>query len=366
MDISVTTFNCGKQFPLQDETRSLSIIEQLIPVSETPLDLYVLGFQELVEIWEGCFDESINQVLDGISEHTLGKLRSMFPGVQWELITSSHLGAIATIVIGKQQTKFGKIKDVSHGTCHRGMFYSNLKGGAATCITFEDSGSLRQQLLLINCHLAANEGEWNRELRIQDQNAIISQFKQQFNMESQSNILLFGDLNFRNMKVYNVLQTDYNDTTTRQRLLENIDELNILRGKKTIFEGFEESQIGFPPTFKYTVEPLDEVNRYNEKRVPSWCDRILYTKGNPKTYTSVSRAKPLQFSDHQPVNLTITVPSSTSPQLVSVSNTTVPFMESLGSLVDKVIGYAGWMISLNVHRWILGLYILWVLYRYFL
>lgn len=361
MDISVTTFNCGKVFPIDDTTHCLSVIEQLLPETESPLDLYVVAYQELIEIWQACFDETVQHVVQGIGNHCLHVLKSRFPEVQWDIVCTNNLGAIATVVISKQQTKFGKIKSVSHATCHRGMFYSNLKGGIATYITFEDSTASQQQLLLVNCHLAANEGQWNRELRIQDQNAIVSQFKKQYNIDSQSNILVFGDLNFRNMNVYDISQIDYNDTITRQRLLQTIDELTVLRHNGTIFSNFQETQIEFPPTFKYTVHPLDDVNRYNEKRVPSWCDRILYTRGNSKSYTSIPRTKPLQFTDHQPVNLVITIPTST-PAL-SHPDTTLPYIETLGSLVDKVIGYTGWMVSLNVHRWLLGLCILWILYR---
>lgn len=53
------------------------------------------------------------------------------------------------------------------------------------------------------------------------------------------------------------------------------------------------------PTYKF----VKKNNKYNYKRTPSWCDRILYSSSNSSKivkdrYTSKSN---INYSDHKPV-----------------------------------------------------------------
>ena len=67
---------------------------------------------------------------------------------------------------------------------------------------------------------------------------------------------------------------------------------------KKIFknEKLYEEKISFPPTYKYNKDN----NTYNEKRTPSWTDRILYKKDNSIKcifYDTID----LYISDHKPL-----------------------------------------------------------------
>lgn len=68
--VSVTTFNCGKEFPVEN---SKAIVKQLLfpyddGISQLELqDLYVLGFQELVPIWQGSFPAVNRDLIDRIT-----------------------------------------------------------------------------------------------------------------------------------------------------------------------------------------------------------------------------------------------------------------------------------------------------------
>jgi hypothetical protein len=56
-----------------------------------------------------------------------------------------------------------------------------------------------------------------------------------------------------------------------------LDQLTIERRKNTVFHGFQEGPLVFPPTYKY--QPGTEVyeSRGDKKlRAPAWCDRVLW------------------------------------------------------------------------------------------
>ncbi|SMN22904.1 similar to Saccharomyces cerevisiae YOL065C INP54 Phosphatidylinositol 4,5-bisphosphate 5-phosphatase with a role in secretion [Maudiozyma saulgeensis] len=357
--VSITTFNCGKCFPCDDRVEMQAVLSCLIPQNSEPLDIYVMGFQELVEIWEGSFDQLVTTVLLKIGEGAVSLLQLRFPEAQFQVIATSNLGAIGTVIIGKQSLQ---VRDIRKANCSRGMFYSNLKGGTAIHLNLLDDDKW-ENFVFMNCHLAANEGEWNRELRVQDQGAIIEMCCNQFQLASlsRSHAFFLGDLNFRNIIQYDVDSTDYSNSSTRQEILHEIDELNVLRRRGSVFYGFQESPITFPPTFKYL---LNDTNKYNSKRVPSWCDRVLFSSYDHKLdaeYISLKREQPLLFSDHQPVNFTATLPELHYPRHTITSRSTTT--DYLSDSVDTVIGYAGWMVYLRVHWYLLAFLILFIIYK---
>ncbi|KAF6260483.1 Endonuclease/exonuclease/phosphatase [Scenedesmus sp. NREL 46B-D3] len=115
-----------------------------------------------------------------------------------------------------------------------------------------------------------------------------------------------GDLNYRingNSRAVRYL--------LRSRLHEVLhanDQLQLQQKKGRVFQGFQEGNIHFPPTFKFTAG----TSQYSEQRVPSWTDRILWKVRVPQPwegdvmapsvaqtyYTSVPE---VTSSDHKPV-----------------------------------------------------------------
>merc|ERR1712130_632240 len=113
-------------------------------------------------------------------------------------------------------------------------------------------------------------------------------------------VFFFGDLNYRLdfgedelRKVYALVEQQ-----TWNELLANDQLLKAMEGKNA-FDGFRENEIKFPPTYKYTLGS----SRFCEtkKRIPSYCDRILW-KSNAKInclrYDSIHKEC---MSDHKPV-----------------------------------------------------------------
>lgn len=55
------------------------------------------------------------------------------------------------------------------------------------------------------------------------------------------------------------------------------DQLKREQEAKRIFHNFHEAPINFAPTFKLNLESVGAHDRYNLKRIPSYCDRVLWT-----------------------------------------------------------------------------------------
>jgi phosphatidylinositol-bisphosphatase len=135
----------------------------------------------------------------------------------------------------------------------------------------------------LNCHLSAGENSQAFQSR-NDQYALIHQRmlfkspckKYQWNINDHHGIFFFGDLNYR--------QTETNH-----------DEL---KEKTNILKTYSESEIKFPPTYKYKLHS----NSYDLSRRSSWTDRILYRNKQCHIqsidYWTTSM---IRFSDHRPI-----------------------------------------------------------------
>lgn len=118
---------------------------------------------------------------------------------------------------------------------------------------------------------------------------------------------LFGDLNFR-------IDTDYENSLDyiKNNDWKNLEEFDQLFKSKTALinfkDGIDEAKITFPPTYKFALG----TNEYDQKkkRIPSWCDRILFKKYNEDNETD-KYIFPLEYnyvinggfncSDHRPI-----------------------------------------------------------------
>ncbi|GAB5355096.1 hypothetical protein AAMO2058_000176500, partial [Amorphochlora amoebiformis] len=78
------------------------------------------------------------------------------------------------------------------------------------------------------------------------------------------------------------------------------EQLTRQRQQWKVFPRFTEGEITFPPTFKF--HPGTDM--YHEKRVPAWCDRILWWRNNRTCLVTQHWYKGLMEiieSDHKPV-----------------------------------------------------------------
>lgn len=109
-------------------------------------------------------------------------------------------------------------------------------------------------------------------------------------------MFVFGDLNFR-------CDIDYQSCLNLIKA-KNLPQLlqydQFLKSKEVNFSliDVEEGEIKFNPTFKYTINTQDYDSK--KKRVPSWCDRILFKKSKFAVQNLYERAE-YTYSDHRPV-----------------------------------------------------------------
>ncbi|CAG7896232.1 unnamed protein product [Brassica rapa] len=114
-------------------------------------------------------------------------------------------------------------------------------------------------------------------------------------------VVWLGDLNYRVALTYEETKVllEENDWHT---LLEK-DQLNMERAAGRVFSGFQEGQIFFAPTYKYSQNSdsyAGETTKSKRKRrTPAWCDRILW-RGERIEQLSYIRGES-RFSDHRPV-----------------------------------------------------------------
>ncbi|AES60858.1 putative phosphoric monoester hydrolase [Medicago truncatula] len=114
-------------------------------------------------------------------------------------------------------------------------------------------------------------------------------------------IIWLGDLNYRIALTYRAAKALV-EMHNWKVLLEN-DQLHIEREQGRVFEGWNEGQIYFPPTYKYSNNSDrytgDDIHSKQKRRTPAWCDRILW-HGRGLRQLSYVRGES-RFSDHRPV-----------------------------------------------------------------
>lgn len=129
-------------------------------------------------------------------------------------------------------------------------------------------------------------------------------------------VFWMGDLNYR-------LELEEKDIPMiiKQRMMGDLnslldyDQLLTEMGKKRVFVGFEESELQFPPTYKYMKGDRSMYDWKKEKRteirinVPSWCDRVLWRSypGVSSLNTTYGCSDSIFTSDHSPVFATFKV-----------------------------------------------------------
>ncbi|QLL34397.1 hypothetical protein HG536_0G02580 [Torulaspora globosa] len=359
--VYVTTLNCAKKFPFDSGNDISEILREVLPESFEH-DIYALGFQELMSTWEASFPSLTTPLFEDVSNAIATYVNAQSSVRKFRLVGRAITGAVGLVVLADERFK---IEKVTTSIFRCGLFNSSLKGAASICCGLAAPNDVQDTFTFICSHLSANEGVKNAELRVSNYECIMSACATDLRMTSfrNSHIFYFGDLNFR-VKGWQDMATDYSNAQVLNNLLKDHDELNKLRESNLVFQGFDESPISFPPTYKYLISTQ---NTFDTRKTPSWCDRVLFRRYLPesfkiRSYRSVDRTSPLRFTDHQGVVLDIEVPSNFSASPLDIPASIIPAHQLLiGDVMDTAIGYVGWGIAKKLHYWvaiILGLMII--------
>jgi len=134
-----------------------------------------------------------------------------------------------------------------------------------------------------------------------------------------------GDLNFRLeyplQKTLQILsEINEENWQTSLNFLTNREQLTLLRKGYDWLNEYKEMKIDFLPTYKYdgSSENYDK----SSKRIPSWCDRILWKEGRDSEKIVIPvwyKRRETKFSDHKPVvGLFTILPDQTTPDVMYV------------------------------------------------
>lgn len=275
-------------------------------------DILVVGFQEVIRLESTGNQARLlirgNKEAKNTLEHTkwVRTLRDLFPDLQ--VVCAKSLVGLFCCVLTKKglRPKNTHISIVKTGLGGR---YGN-KGGII--VEFKVGTT---SFCFVNCHLAAGYSaidQRNGEAELILRNRISPEFVQEGVRSSSSTVLdhdicfFFGDTNYRvtaaRRRASKIIETgNYEE-------LQGYDQLRrqIVKNPTLRLASFQEAPIGFAPTYKFDPGTTT-YDSSDKKRVPAWCDRILFRGKDiqPVNYISIDE----RASDHRPVFGSYIVPT---------------------------------------------------------
>lgn len=274
LQVVITTFNMGKQ---RISSVYLNFIESLPYVGA---HLVIFGFQEAD--W-GSSSET--DLYHNVSSIMLKK--------DYENICQFQMTHQRLYVFLRSSLK-NCVSDIQTRSKSTGVLgFGKNKG--CLLLTFSFLGS---PIAIVSSHLTANQQKISQ--RNESFTKIVEEFSSDFDfLKKYHHIIWIGDLNYRiDSEVENVLNLIKEKNFAQ--LLQH-DQLKAQIRNKLAFTGFSEGIINFPPTYKF--KPKQNLVYETDKRIPSWCDRILVRSfdglfANCSEYLDANK---VLLSDHVPI-----------------------------------------------------------------
>lgn len=298
--IYVGTFNLNGA-SVSNGSNISSIINWLVPeqdkffYSEHP-DLYIIGFQEVVELnaanilnadtsksslWQNVISNSLNRGIEEEQE-------------EYTLIRAEQMTSLLIMFFLKKKVT-NQISNVEGYTKKTGL--GGLGGNKGAIAVRFNVGST--SFCFVNSHLAS--GQQNVIERNNDYDNIKKniRFNRGFGgISNHDNVIWLGDLNYRidlsneEIRPVAIQGNELHDLLNHDQLLQCIH-------KGVSFAEFYEPEIKFPPTYKFD-NGSDNYDSSEKQRAPAWTDRILH-KGESLTNLNYNSIWDVKFSDHKPV-----------------------------------------------------------------
>ncbi|KAH9260385.1 hypothetical protein BASA81_001555 [Batrachochytrium salamandrivorans] len=309
------TWNVNGHLPTAE-----SLQPWISPSANSAPHLVAVSLQELVDLkqFNNYVNEEKSRSRIQLWSTTIVRALQLTYRLQFSLIAQEQMVGTAVLVICQSQL-LPHIRHVSFSHVATGKFgVMGNKGGCAIRFSFMDQFTF----CFVGVHLCAHqENTLKRNLDWENVLSKLSFVSKRHSMESVGSgsvggelemrvmdhdlVFAMGDFNYRldfdsSLQVMELIERrDYNQLLARDQLL---NELHIGQGA---FEGFTDAlPITFPPTFKFQIGTSCT---YVEKRVPAWCDRVIFNC-NPNLH-SISKIKCIEYrsssslvvSDHKPV-----------------------------------------------------------------
>ncbi|KAJ3213790.1 hypothetical protein HDU67_002447 [Dinochytrium kinnereticum] len=351
VSLFVGSWNIDANKPEALDTRPASentLYQWFTKIKANPPEIIVINFQELVDL-ESKKVNAKQMLLDATAKRTgkghdhrfqlwhdriLRSLREQLGGVYRDLQSQQLVGLFQCVFLLEQEVSRCKVVTSARVKTGLGGFHGN-KGGIATRLVLDDSS-----FCFLNCHLAAHQNQ----VEARNSDALSIRDSMSFNpcnnlqdyvftgggdgsiILDHENVVIAGGGSdyfdvisaiFKSINLNIPEDLNYRIELPRDKVIEAVERNNLrfllehdqLSKQRFTnfnfgFRGFSEGDIDFPPTFKYDINS-QQYDTSEKKRVPSWCDRILW-RGN-FTQKSYERVESM-ISDHRPVMATFTVP----------------------------------------------------------
>ncbi len=268
----------------------IMLFEWLFPMQDmrTP-DMYIIGLQEIVDL------NAKNIVLSSNSSKVdfwrMLMLRHLNEIDKYVVLKTLDLVGIFCIVFIKENLK-ENVKNIDSTIVRTGLMGTmGNKGSCLLRFNYNDTS-----FAVSSGHLSSGAGNVNS--RITEINEVLNRNFPINNMRYKDHEVqfLFGDLNFRIDLEYNECKNMIKNGSLTA--LSAYDQLNKAKTVSTSLNELDEGPLKFSPTYKYTIGTSEYDQK--KKRVPSWCDRILFKKSDLVEVIEYNRLE-YTVSDHKPI-----------------------------------------------------------------
>ncbi|TFK53347.1 DNase I-like protein [Heliocybe sulcata] len=335
LSVLVVSWNVDAAKPdalLSGTPENVNFLKNVLQTIDSP-DIIVFGFQELIDLEsrkmaaksvllggkkktaDGTISEKVSSAYKKWYDKLVLAVRlAMPPETPYTVIHTENLVGLFSCIFVKNTERFS-LKDVAITTIKRGMGgrYGN-KGGIVARFIIDDTS-----ICFINCHLAA--GQHHVRQRNADVAALLEE-KALFpasdtahqdpvayvgggdgSMVLDHEIVFFnGDMNYRidqrrDPVVAAVRAGDYDYLMAHDQLLIQMKTNRAFR-----LRTFHEGPLTFAPTYKYDRRS-DEYDTSEKRRIPAWCDRILWRSRHPQRVAQLHYQRyEADVSDHRPIS----------------------------------------------------------------
>lgn len=293
MKLQIITFNTAASIPSQ-----ISKLDPLFPCIQIP-NLIVFAFQELLAhsnliIYsrpnETCNPNIKNSILNDWLNKIQETLDQRFTTNKFQCVFSNRTCALGLLIF---ESSPSLIKSASFGSIGSGLggWYRNK--GALSIVLNVKIESRTLSICFIGAHLQAHQGAHNNNYRNEEIKYIFDALVVEERFVNDNNVVfLAGDLNYR------INMTDIHKSINANDIDAILQHDELTQNMSLdLFNGYVESPISFPPTYKLSCQ-----NVYSKKRLPAYCDRILY-KYDPDVQVNCEYYSSCEVfgSDHLPV-----------------------------------------------------------------
>jgi hypothetical protein len=282
--------------------------------NDTEIDIYAIGFQEIVDLnttsllFQQNWDEKEMYWTNYINEILLSpKLKRKYKQVQRGRMFGLYLLLYADVKLCEKA-----ITEIYTSYVATGILSVGNKGSVAISLKLYET-----RFCFVCSHFAAHTE--NVEKRNSDFKTTRQQLKFQdtdkhsnpIDLSQHDTVFWFGDFNYR------IDAISLNDTmklvnsNSFEQLLK-YDQLTTERAHGRVFEAYSESPVTFRPTYKYLIktdlyekqatgQSLAEHDAIGKVKLPSWTDRVLWKSSEKVQVLQYSSVSTLTISDHKPV-----------------------------------------------------------------